>query len=565
MRQDLVEHLPAIEERKTPTWRSVLYDTFLAIAGALLITAIIFFLHLYPRIPNISFAYLLVVLALASTRGLYASILTSVTAFLSFDYYLVPPIYTFTIQRVDEWLALFFFLTVSIITAQFATALRKRAEEARRREREMHILFDLVRVTNREDDLSKELSVVAHAFVDVFSSWGVRACSILLPDKSGVPIVRASANGRPSIKSEERSPDEEATCAWVLSHGRSVKLHEMPSSLQKSAYTLRIPMPGKAELADTRHSLHLLPLQVGQRGVGVLRLKIEGNPNWLSTESHLEIEKGRASSQTAFFWTFLEQASTMIEQASLRQESMQVEILRRTDALRTALLSSVSHDLRTPLASIKAAASSLQQEDMHWDEDARSSFASTIEREADRLNRLVENLLDMSRIEGGALKPEKEWYSITALIQDVVGRLQPLLQGREIRTSLQADLPPVQLDYLYIDQVLTNLLENATRYTPAGSPIDISAEVKNNYVLVSVADRGPGIPARERERIFDKFYRVLTNQRDTRGSGLGLAVCLGLIEAHGGRIWVEAREGGGALFRFTLPPGSMEEGYSYDQ
>jgi two-component system sensor histidine kinase KdpD len=339
----------------------------------------------------------------------------------------------------------------------------------------------------------------------------------------------------------------------------------MPASLQKSAYTLRIPVSGKDALADTRHSLHLLPLKVGQRGVGVLRLKIEGNPNWLSTESHLEIEKGHANPQTAFFWTFLEQASTMIEQASLRQESMQVEILRRTDALRTALLSSVSHDLRTPLASIKAAASSLQQEDMHWDEDARSSFASTIEREADRLNRLVENLLDMSRIEGGALKPEKEWYSITALIQDVVGRLQPLLQGREIRTSLQADLPPVQLDYLYIDQVLTNLLENATRYTPAGSPIDISTEVKNNYVLVSIADRGPGIPAGERERIFDKFYRVLTNQRDTRGSGLGLAVCRGLIEAHGGRIWVEARESGGVLFRFTLPLKSMEEGYSYDQ
>jgi two-component system sensor histidine kinase KdpD len=264
MRQELVEHLPAIEERKTPTWRSVLYDTFLAIAGALLITAIIFFLHLYPRIPNISFAYLLVVLALASTRGLYASILTSVTAFLSFDYYLVPPIYTFTIQRVDEWLALFFFLAVSIITAQFATALQKRAEEARRREREMHILFDLVRVTNREDDLSKELSVVAHAFVDVFSSWGVRACSILLPDGSGVPIVRASANGRKSVKSEERSPDEEATCAWVLSHGQSVKLHEMSPSLQKSAYTLRIPVMGKAELPDSRHSLHLLPLKAGQ-------------------------------------------------------------------------------------------------------------------------------------------------------------------------------------------------------------------------------------------------------------------------------------------------------------
>src|SRR5258706_3809520 len=129
MAMNVVEHVAAIEERKTPTWRSFLYDTFLAIAGAMLITAIIFFLHLYPRIPNISFAYLLVVLALASTRGLYASILTSVTAFLSFDYYLVPPIYTFAIQRVVEWLALFFVLVVVIITAQFTTALRKHAAD----------------------------------------------------------------------------------------------------------------------------------------------------------------------------------------------------------------------------------------------------------------------------------------------------------------------------------------------------------------------------------------------------------------------------------------------------
>ena len=137
-------------------------------------------------------------------------------------------------------------------------------------------------------------------------------------------------------------------------------------NLQKSAYTLRIPVPGTAALPGARRSLHLLPLKVGQRGVGVLRLQVEGNSRWLSTEAHLDIEKGRANSRTAFFWTFLDQAATMIEQAYLRQQSMQVEVLRRTDALRTALLSSVSHDLRTPLASIKAAASSLLQEDMQW-------------------------------------------------------------------------------------------------------------------------------------------------------------------------------------------------------
>jgi two-component system sensor histidine kinase KdpD len=211
--------------------------------------------------------------------------------------------------------------------------------------------------------------------------------------------------------------------------------------------------------------------------------------------------------------------------------------------------------LRTPLSSIKAAASSLLQEDVQWDDEARRSFALAIERETDRLNRLVANLLDMSRIEAGVLKPEKEWYPLDELIHDVLGRMQPMLQGREVYTDLPDDLPPVELDYLQIDQVLTNLLENATRHTPAGSPVDISVQVCEDSIIVSVADRGPGIPSTDTERIFDKFYRVLNSEKAARttGSGLGLAVSRGLIEAHGGRIWVENRSGGGAIFQFTLP------------
>src|SRR5205085_1068898 len=202
-----------------------------------------------------------------------------------------------------------------------------------------------------------------------------------------------------------------------------------------------------------------------------LHLSIEDDPRLFSAERSLGVERERSLPRTAFFWTFVDQAASVIERERLRRETLQVEVLRRTDALRAALLSSVSHDLRTPLSSIKAAASSLLQEDVQWDDEARHSFALAIVREADRLNRLVANLLDMSRIEGGALKPEKEWYPINELIQDVVARMQPVLQGRVVHTDLPADLPPVKLDYLQIDQVLTNLLENAVRYTPAESPI----------------------------------------------------------------------------------------------
>ncbi|MGZ3625704.1 MAG: sensor histidine kinase, partial [Ktedonobacteraceae bacterium] len=278
-----------------------------------------------------------------------------------------------------------------------------------------------------------------------------------------------------------------------------------------------------------------------------------------SIELPLEVERERLNPHTAFFWTFLDQAASIVERARLHRESLQVEVLRRTDALRAALLSSVSHDLRTPLASIKAAASSLLQEDVQWDEETRRSFTLAIEREADRLNRLVGNLLDMSRIEGGALKPEKEWYPIDELIHDVLDRMRPLLQDREVRVFLPADLPPVELDYLQMDQVLTNLIENAIRYTPPRSPVEISVRVADEQMTISIADYGPGIPPNDKERIFDKFYRVLDMQRKGKeGSGLGLAVCRGLVEAHGGRIWAENRNGGGAIFRFTLPIAETE-------
>jgi len=170
-------------------------------------------------------------------------------------------------------------------------------------------------------------------------------------------------------------------------------------------------------------------------------------------------------------------------------------------------------------------------------------------------------LLDMSRIEEGALKPEKEEYSLTALIHDVLGRLEPLLRGRDVITHLPPDdLLLVEVDYLQIDQVLTNILENAIRYTPAGSPVEVSAQIKGNRAKISVADRGPGIPTADLTRVFDKFYRVLHDQHagQPAGSGLGLAVCKGLVEAHGGRIRAEPRDGGGLVMFVELPVGERE-------
>ncbi len=561
-----VEHVPPLDIRRTSSWQQYLLDSVFAFVGVLFITGIIALFHLYPRIPNISIIYLLVILGLASTRGSYAAILASVLAFLSFDFFLVPPLYTFVIYHVEEWIALFVFLVDALLTSQLAVSLRKRAEQSARRERETRRLYDLMRVATSEEEPERQLQSIARAIVDVFSSWGVHDCAILQPDGKGTLQVQASAYqpaGQLTLSSDERT-----VAAWVMAHGRSMRLfdddalaHSTSPHIMKRVL-IHTTVAGRAVV---RRSLRLIPLKMGQQVVGVLRLRILDDERLAEQEERLEEEHDMPNARTTFFWTFLDQASSLIERVRLRQDNLRIAILQRTDALRAALLSSVSHDLRTPLTTIKAAASSLLQEDVQWDDETRRGFASSIEREADRLNRLVGNLLDMSRIEDGALKPEKEQYVFNSLLHDVLNRMQSLLQGRDVHTDLAQDVPPVELDYLQIDQVLTNLIENALRYTPPASPIEISTHYDGSQLTVRVADRGPGIPATDLERVFDKFYRVLDSERPFRngeyptGSGLGLAVCKGVIEAHGGQIWAEARDEGGVVFVFTLPA-SVKEG-----
>lgn len=547
--------IPTMQEHRGVRY---LEDSLLATLGSLLITAIILVFHLYVRVPNIVMLYLLVVLALASTRGMFAAVVSSVVAFLSFDFFLIPPLYTFTIGSLDGLIALFVFLVTAILTGQLASALRVRADQARRREYESRILYELVRDTTSEEDLVHQLRIVARAVVKVFSSWGVVDCAILLPDAAGHFVLQVGSDS--STKPMKLQPDEVATATWVLTQAQTAELHDVALASSTSNAPRAVVRSTTTDHPRRRY-LRMVPLKLGQRVVGVLRLSMEDDPRRFGEEQSLGVNRDRANPHTAFFWTFVDQSASLIERERLRRESLQVEVLQRTDGLRAALISSVSHDLRTPLSSIKAAASSLLQEDVQWDEEARNSFALSIVREADRLNRLVANLLDMSRIEAGALTPEKEWYPIDELIHDVLDRMQPILQGREVHADLPDDLPPVELDYLQIDQVLTNLLENAVRYTPEGSPIDIGVRLVDGAMEICVADRGPGIPEADRERVFDKFYRVMETQtRSSRptGSGLGLAVCKGLVEAHGGHIWVEKREGGGAIFRFTLPLSETE-------
>ena len=545
-----VELFPPLLAKKGHTWQRYGVDSLLALGSTILLTGILSLFHLYEVIPDSLLLYLPMILVLAAVRGHYAALLASFLAFFLFDFLYVAPVYSFIITKFADVVALVVFLITAVTTGQLASALRSRAQDADRRERETRILYDVVHATNREEDMEHQLSIFAHSVVEVFSIWGIRDCSVLLPDEDGAIVSQTNAYA--TVPYNPFSTSEQEAAVQVFTHGQT--MDTMPTVLSDNMDMQRQQRMTK-QATLTKHFIRLVPLKAEQRVVGVLRLVI------VNDTKHQENKTTSDIVQSVFFSTFLEQAVTVIERGRLQRESVSNKVLQQTDALRAALLSSVSHDLRTPLTTIKSAASSLRHTEVHLDEEVQDTFAQAIEREADRLNRLVENLLDMSRIEGGVLHPKKVWYPLDEIIYNVLGRMQPLLEGRTVQKHIPEQLPPVEIDYVQIGQVVTNLLENAIRYTPADSPIDICIQVQDKQLQMSLADRGPGVALADRERIFDKFYRAYREPRAAdadRGSGLGLAVSKGVIEAHNGRIWVEERTGGGALFCFTLPVSSME-------
>ncbi len=251
-------------------------------------------------------------------------------------------------------------------------------------------------------------------------------------------------------------------------------------------------------------------------------------------------------------YTFTSQAALALEHASLEQAEVRSKVLEESDRLKTALLSSVSHELRTPLASIQAAVSSLRTGTVDWAASARAELLAMVEEEVVHLNRLVGNLLDMSRIEAGALRPQRQWNILADIVQGPLTRLRRAAENHHIVVAVPDDLPLVPVDHVLLDQVFTNLISNSLKYAPAGSTIRVSAEQTGDQTLrVQVRNQGPPVPLEHLGHIFDKFYRVWAADRVT-GTGLGLSICKGIVEAHGGRIWAENQPDGFAL-TFTLP------------
>jgi two-component system sensor histidine kinase KdpD len=252
--------------------------------------------------------------------------------------------------------------------------------------------------------------------------------------------------------------------------------------------------------------------------------------------------------------TFADQTALALERARLAEEAQHATVHAETERLRSALLSAVSHDLRTPLATITGATSTLMASDRRLDEATREELLAVAHEEAERLNRLVANLLDITRLEAGAVQVRKEWHPLEEIVGAALTRLERRLADRPVTTQIPADLPLVPLDGVLMEQMLLNLLDNALRHTPPRTPIEIAAALDDDHVSLEVADRGPGVPAGDEARVFDRFYRGRPGVAEG-GVGLGLTVCRGIVEAHGGRIEAVNRPGGGVAFRVTLPLG----------
>lgn len=472
---------------------------------------------------NMGLGFLMVVMGATIWAGRRAGLLAALLGFALFNFFLVPPYLTFVIGDPQNILALFVFLAVSLLVSRLIADAREQAHLAQRRAEDVSRLYELSQTIIGARRLEDVLPAIATKVRAVFE---VQSCWILLPAPEQHLRVQAQA---PAV-GRGLTRDEEGLAEWAFWHER-----EAGQGGLTAAY-------GAGPNAGTAAAF--VPLRAAGRTLGVLGVADKTNQRPLTTAERTVLA------------TFADQTAVALERLTLLREAERAEVLARTDELKSALMSAVSHDLRTPLASIVASVTGLLELGLSLDEATRREFLQGIYEEAQRLNRLVGNLLDMSRIEGGALRPEQDWYNIREVIMAVVERLAPRLEGRPVTVEVPRDLPLLLLDFTEIDQVLTNLVENALKYTPPGTAITIAAHRQDQAIAVSVTDQGPGVPPEHLRYLFDKFYRVEgagPQGRRPQGLGLGLAISKGLIAAHGGRITARNMSGEGLQVVFTLP------------
>jgi two-component system, OmpR family, sensor histidine kinase KdpD len=469
------------------------------------------FLRQALAVSNLALVFLVGVLASAVNYGLWPSLFACLVSVLAYNFFFLPPLYTFTIADPENVVALFFFGIVALIASNLTARLRAQAIAAQQR----------ARITEELYLFSRKLAGAA-GLDDVL--WAtVYQIALLLKVRV---VLLLPEEGRLALKAGF-PPEDQLDAADLAAAQWSFEKNQAAG---RGADTL----PGAKRL--------FTPIRTGRGAIGVIGIDADREGPLLMPE------EGRLLDSLS------DQAALAVERVYLARDIAKARLAAETDRLRQALLTSISHDLRTPLASIIGSASSLASHSEGLDPQVRHALLLTIQEEAERLNRFIGNLLDMTRLESGSLQPQSSLIDLSDLVGAALQKAQKILGDHKVEIALEPQLPMLALDMVLMEQVLFNLLDNAAKYAPPGSKIAIRARREAHSVVLDVADEGEGIPEADCERIFDKFYRVHRTDRQRVGTGLGLPICRGFVEAMGGTISAANRaDRPGAMFTLSLP------------
>jgi two-component system sensor histidine kinase KdpD len=484
-----------------------IFEYVKAVVPVAIAALVSFFVFRHVDLADVAMLFLVAIAVTAAFFGRGPSIVAALLSVAAFDFFFIEPYLTFAVDEFKHIITFVVMFCAGVLISAITERTKRQSVAAREREHRTAALYALTRALAGARDASAIAKVTATHVRDVFESNAV----LLVADDRTPSLLAAPSPGEVELTDADRT-----VARWVLEHGRAAG---------RGLDTL----PG-ARIIGT-------PLLAGGEAVGVLALLPEPETRFDDP------------AQRHLLATFVAQIALALERALLAEDAKKAELRAEAEEMRSSLLSSVSHDLRTPIATVFGTASTLLDTGDSLAPAEREELTTQIRDETARLGRLVQNLLDMTRVEAGGLEVKKEWVPIEELVGVALNRFEGSLQDRDVRTDVPSEvLAPV--DPVLFEQVLVNLLENAIKHTPAKTPIEITARAEEGTVVLEVADRGPGIPPGTEARIFEKFVR---GDAGRGGVGLGLAICRGIVQAHGGSIEVENRTGGGALFRVTLP------------
>jgi two-component system, OmpR family, sensor histidine kinase KdpD len=461
---------------------------------------------------NLAMLYLVGVVVVAMRCGRWISVATSFLSVAAFDFFCVPPYLTFVVSDYQYVFNFVGMLVVALVISAQTARLKDHAAQAAVREARTEALYRLSTKLAGETRVFEAARAAAALAEEVFGARVV----MFLPEDGKLSFRRRTSDVLPV------RPSEESIAQWVFDHGHKAGLR---TDAHAEATALYLPLRGARET------------------FGVLAVLPELGSNM---ENRIFLPE-----QQQLLEVFASQTALAIERTLSQRSAEETRVHMQTEQMRSSLLSAMSHDLRTPLASITGAASTLRSQSDRLPLETKQELLESISDEAERLSRLVGNLLDMTRFESGGVELRRDFYPVEEIVGTVLQRMESQLHGRTVITDLAENLPMVFVDDVLIGQVLWNLLENAAKYTPPGSPLELAAFDESEAVIIEVRDRGPGIRPGEEERIFEKFYRGKSD--NVRGAGLGLPICRAIVQAHKGTIQALARDGGGTTFRIRLP------------